>query len=73
MRKDIDTPANILASATHVNAFIMQQTGKLGCITEGAFADILIVEGDPLSDWRVMVDYQHNLKLIMKDGCYLQK
>ena len=68
MRKDIDTPANILASATHVNAFIMQQTGKLGCITEGAYADILIVEGDPLSDWRVMVDYQHNLKLIMKDG-----
>lgn len=68
MRKDLDTPANILASATHVNAFIMQQTGKLGCIAEGAYADILVVDGDPLSDWRVMVDHQHNLKLIMKDG-----
>ncbi len=34
----------------------------------GAYADLLVVEGDPLSDVRVMTDPAKNLKLIMKDG-----
>jgi len=29
---------------------------------------LLVVEGDPLTDLRVMLDPQKNLKLIMKDG-----
>ncbi|MDX2314628.1 MAG: amidohydrolase family protein [Gammaproteobacteria bacterium] len=42
--------------------------GPLGVIQPGAYADLLIVEGNPLEDIEVMVDYENNFKLIMKDG-----
>jgi imidazolonepropionase-like amidohydrolase len=42
--------------------------GKLGVIESGAFADILIWEGNPLEDLTVLRDYKNNLKVVMKDG-----
>ena len=44
------------------------QKGKLGVIAPGAYADLLVVDGDPLTDLRVMTDPQRHLKVIMKDG-----
>ena len=44
------------------------QEGALGVIKPGAYADLLILEGNPLDDIKVMMDYENNLKLIMKDG-----
>jgi imidazolonepropionase-like amidohydrolase len=44
------------------------QQGKLGTIAPGAYADLLVIQGDPLTDLRVMLDPENNLKLIMKDG-----
>jgi imidazolonepropionase-like amidohydrolase len=44
------------------------QEGKLGVIAPGAYADLLVVDGDPLADLRLMIDPQRNLKGIMKDG-----
>ena len=68
MRQDVDTPANILHSATVTNAELLMQKGKLGTLAEGAYADLLIVEGDPFADLGVMMNPQKNLKFIMKDG-----
>jgi imidazolonepropionase-like amidohydrolase len=68
MRKELDSPANIIRSATTVNAELILQQGKLGTIAPGAYADLLVVEGDPLTDLGVMLDPQKNLRLIMKDG-----
>ena len=42
--------------------------GKLGVIEEGAYADLLIYENNPLEDIQVLVKYQENLRFIMKDG-----
>lgn len=42
--------------------------GPLGVIREGAYADMLLVEGNPLDDVTVMADWKNNLKVIMKDG-----
>lgn len=42
--------------------------GKLGRIEAGAFADILLVDGNPLDDIALIADPQRTLKLIMKDG-----
>ena len=42
--------------------------GPIGVIEEGAYADILIVNGNPLEDASIMGDYEHTIKLIMKDG-----
>ena len=44
------------------------QKDKLGIIAPGAYADLLVVEGDPLTDLRIMLDPRNNLKLVMKDG-----
>src|SRR5262249_35631103 len=67
-RVDLDSPWKILRSATVVNAELLMQNGMLGTIAPGAYADLLIVDGDPLSDIRVLVKPERTLKLIMKGG-----
>ena len=42
--------------------------GPLGEISAGAYADLLIVQGNPLRDVSVLGDYESKLKLVMKDG-----
>ncbi|GAG34057.1 unnamed protein product, partial [marine sediment metagenome] len=44
------------------------QDGPLGVIKEGAYADILLVDGNPLDDIKLLVKPDKNLKIIMKDG-----
>jgi imidazolonepropionase-like amidohydrolase len=68
MRQDLDTPADILRSATVTNAELLMAKGTLGTVAEGAYADLLIVEGNPLADLGVLMNPQKNLKFIMKDG-----
>jgi len=68
MRIELDTAPNVIRSATAINAELLMQKGKLGTISPGAYADILVVEGDPLTDLRVMLQPEKNLKLIMKEG-----
>jgi imidazolonepropionase-like amidohydrolase len=41
---------------------------KLGVVEAGAYADLLIVDGNPIDDIMLMLDYENNFKLIMKDG-----
>ena len=68
MRAGLDSPERIIRSATATNAELLMQKGMLGTIVTGACADLLVVEGDPLVDIRVLTDPRRNLKLIMKDG-----
>jgi imidazolonepropionase-like amidohydrolase len=42
--------------------------GKLGVIEQGAYADLLLVEGNPLENLSVVVDYVNNFKVIVKNG-----
>jgi len=66
----------ILRMATSVNAELYTLSGErhpykrrpLGVIKEGAYADLLLVDGDPLKDLSVLGDSGKNLALIMKDG-----
>jgi len=71
------TPVEILKQATSVNAAIVAMSGPmmnpykdgpLGVIKEGAYADMLIVDGNPLEDILLLTDPEKNLKVIMKDG-----
>ena len=68
MRMELDSAFNIIQSATITNAALLMQEGRLGIIAAGAYADLLIVDGDPLTDLRVMLDPVKNLKFVMKDG-----
>ena len=70
------TPFEVLKMITFDNAQLLAlsgkrspyREGKLGVIEEGAYADLLLVDGDPLKDLNVMADYEKNFLLIMKDG-----
>ena len=42
--------------------------GPLGVIQAGAYADLLIVDGNPLEDILLLVEPEKNLSVIMKDG-----
>jgi len=69
------TPAAVLAMATSVNAELLALSGlrnpypgKLGRIEEGALADLLLVDGDPLANIKLLEDPEKNLLVIMKNG-----
>ena len=42
--------------------------GKLGRIEAGAYADILVLDGNPLEDISLIADPEYSMRLIMKDG-----
>jgi imidazolonepropionase-like amidohydrolase len=69
------SPAQILKMATFDNAALLQLSGprspypgKLGAIEKDAYADLIVVDGDPLSDINLVADPEKNFVLIMKDG-----
>ncbi len=58
----------MLRAATVVNARILGREGELGEIVPGALADLLVVDGDPLSDLSLLQDQGKHLQLVMKGG-----
>lgn len=69
------TPAEALAMATSTNAELLALSGprnpypgKLGVVEEGAFADLLLVDGNPLENLELVADPGKNFLVIMKDG-----
>jgi imidazolonepropionase-like amidohydrolase len=50
------------------NSRLPYQDGPLGVIEEGAYADLLIVDGNPIEDIGLLANPAENLLLIMKDG-----
>ena len=69
------TPAEILKMVTHDNAELLQLSGlrspyqgRLGVVEAGALADLLLVEGNPLTDLEVVADPERNFVVIVKDG-----
>ena len=64
MQKNID----VLRSATSINAEIMQMKNKIGVIKEGALADIILWNKNPIKNINIFNDSKKNLLLILKDG-----
>ena len=69
------TPAEALAMATGTNAELLALSGKrnpypgrLGVVEQGALADLLLVDGNPLDDVDLIANPTKNFKIIMKDG-----
>jgi imidazolonepropionase-like amidohydrolase len=60
--------AEILRSATSVNAELIGQAGKLGVIAQGAFADLVVVDGNPVADLTLLQEQGRHLPLIMQAG-----
>ncbi|MBN3519359.1 amidohydrolase family protein [Algoriphagus lutimaris] len=70
------TPYEALKMATSENARMLElsgprhpyKEGPLGVVKEGAYADLIIVDGNPLEDLSLVADPDKNFVLIMKDG-----
>ncbi|MEM6609293.1 MAG: amidohydrolase family protein [Pseudomonadota bacterium] len=68
LRGQAQRPVDVLRSATSINAEIVQRLGELGQITPGALADLIVIEGDPLSDLSMFINSASALHLAMIDG-----
>ncbi len=69
------TPAEVLRMATSTNAELLRMSGlrnpypgQLGVVEKGAFADLLLVDGNPIENIKLIEDPVKNFVLIMKDG-----
>ena len=69
------TPAEALVMATSTNAELLTLSGKrnpypgkLGVVEQGALADLLLVDGNPLENINLLADPGTNFLVIMKDG-----
>jgi imidazolonepropionase-like amidohydrolase len=69
------TPAEVLKMATGDNGELLALSGlrspypgKIGVVEEGALADLLLVDGDPIANIKLIEDPAKNLVVIMKDG-----
>ncbi len=61
------TPMEAIQAATRYGGEIMGMGAELGMVREGYLADLLLVDGNPLTDVRILQD-RNRLKMIMKDG-----
>ena len=63
-----DDVPEIIRAATTIGARIIRQEGKLGTLKAGAYADLLLIDGDPLTNLNLIADPAKNFVVIMKDG-----
>ena len=71
----LDVAFEALKLVTHDNAQLLALSGprnpypgKLGVIEQGALADMLLVDGDPIANLKLIADPGKNFVVIMKDG-----
>jgi imidazolonepropionase-like amidohydrolase len=68
LRAEVQPAAEVLRSATTVAARLLRLEGRVGVVAPGAFADLLLVDGNPLERLALLTEPQRHLKLVMKAG-----
>jgi imidazolonepropionase-like amidohydrolase len=73
------TPFEVLKMATGDNASLLELSGprnpypkKFGVIEEGAYADLILVNGNPLEDINLLADPGKNFVVIIKNGAVIK-
>ena len=65
MKMGTSDAAEVISWCGEMNPY---KDGPIGVIKEGAYADMIIIEGNPLEDITVLRDYANNMKVIIRDG-----
>ena len=68
IRSEVLSPIEIIRSATTIGARILRKEGKLGTLKAGAYADLLLIDGDPLKNLGLFQEQGKHLAAIMKGG-----
>ena len=58
----------ILRQATSLNAELLRRSSELGTVAPGAFADLIVVDGDPVADIGVLSGQGERIAVAMKGG-----
>lgn len=72
IRREVFSPLEILRQTTSTNAALLQLEGKLGCVQPDAYADLIVVDGDPLKDIGLLTDRKH-IPIVMRGGELMRK
>jgi imidazolonepropionase-like amidohydrolase len=70
IRATVVPPIDIIRSATIIGAEVVRRPGKLGVIEPGAWADFILVDGDPLKDISLLEGQGRHLAAIVKGGAF---
>ncbi|MCE4545949.1 MULTISPECIES: amidohydrolase family protein [unclassified Caballeronia] len=73
IRADIVGAFEVIRQATATGAEIVNMKGKLGVIAANAYADLLVVDGDPLKDIRVLTGQGERIAGVMKNGAWVRQ
>jgi imidazolonepropionase-like amidohydrolase len=73
IRANIVGAFEAIRQATAIGAEIVNMKGRLGVIAAGAFADLLVVDGDPLKDIRVLTGQGERMAGVMKNGAWVRQ
>jgi len=68
LRAPAVSPLELLQSATIVAARMMRRESEIGQLVPGAFADLLVVDGDPTVDAGVLSDPARSIRLLIQGG-----
>jgi len=70
LRSRVQSADSVIRSATTVAAELFGLAGEIGAVEEGARADLLVVDGNPLEDLALLQDQGRHMPAIMKDGVF---
>lgn len=70
IRTTVVPAIDVIRSATVIGAEVVRRPGKLGVIEPGAWADLIVVNGDPLKDITLLENQGAHLAAIMKGGAF---
>jgi imidazolonepropionase-like amidohydrolase len=68
LRAAVQASIDVLRSATSVNAALLGLDDEIGCVRAGAYADLLVVTGDPTRDISLLAEPEACISLIMARG-----
>ena len=73
IRAEILGNFEVIRQATVVGAEIVGKKGELGIVAKGAIADLLVVDGDPLADIKVLTGQGEHIDGVMKSGAWASR
>ena len=68
LRREVYKPVELLRQATSINAELMMMEGQIGCVAPEAYADLIVVDGDPLKDIGLLAADGRKLTTIIRGG-----
>jgi imidazolonepropionase-like amidohydrolase len=68
LRAQVQPAAAVLRAATTVAARLLGLQGQVGVVAPGAYADLLVVDGNPLERLGLLTEPERHLRLVMKAG-----